>query len=184
MYKSPKTKRKTQIDKVSQRTFTMNKINKLYFTLGLLLSIESAVYCYEEESAGTEIIKDLAEQELVNKTQQEIDHELLEIFSKFFDEKDTTPFSKIVSKIIKLLKIKKTTLHGTQLVKCEEVIKLLEKNKYSSNFAIWAKILIAPDLMNLMSEKTRNYINVIPTNIKVQTLILKLKNNSHSFFKN
>lgn len=191
MYKSPKTKHNTQKYKVSQRTFTMNKINLLvrrslgvggYLSLGLLLSITSTVYCYEEDSVGTEIIKELTEQEILEKTQQEIDQELFEIFGKFFDDKDTMPFSKIVGKIIGLLKVKRTTLQGAQQLKCDEIIKSLEKNKYNSNFAVWARILIAPDLMSLMSDKTRSYINGISTNTKIQTLIQKLKNNPHSFF--
>jgi hypothetical protein len=160
----------------------MNKINKLYLSLGLLLSIGSLSYTYDEDSQGPEIIKELTEQEQLDKTQQEIEQELYEVFGKFFDEKDTMPFSKIVSKVVKILKIKRTTLQGLQQTKCDEIIKSLEKHKHNSNFAVWARILISPDLMDLMSPETRTYINGISNNVKIKTLIKKLKNNPYSFF--
>lgn len=161
----------------------MKKFNKLYLSLGLLLSLESVTYAHQEESVTTESIVDIKEQEQAEQTLQEIDAELCEIFSKFFDEKDTMPFSKIVTKVVAILKIKRNLLHESEQAKCDEIMKSFEKNKYNTNFAVWAKILIAPELMSLMSEKTRAYISGVSTNVKIKSLIYKLKNNnSHSFF--
>ena len=165
----------------------MNTINKLYLSLGLLVSIESVTYTYEEEAVGKEIIdeSELAKIEEAKREQTllDIDAELYDLFAKFFDEKDTMPFSKIVVKVIAILKVKRNLLDESQHAICDEIIKSFEKNKHNTNFAVWAKILITPELLTLMSEKTRTYINSVSTNIKIKSLIYKLKNNNpHSFF--
>lgn len=165
----------------------MNTINKLYLSLGLLVSIESATYTYQEEIVGTEIIDELEQAKIEEakreQTLLEIDAELYDLFAKFFDEKDTMPFSKIVVKVIAILKTKKNLLEEDQHATCDEIIRLFEKNKYNTNFAVWARILITPELLTLMSEKTRTYINSVSACIKIKSLRYKLNNNNpHSFF--
>lgn len=158
----------------------MKNKNKLYLSLGLLLSATSSIYSYEEELVGNEIQNELNVLQAVEteeeKAQKEIDKELYDIFSNFFNEHDSMPFSKIISKVIIILKIKRNLLHESQQVKCDELIKIFEKNKHSSNPGVWAKILISPDLLDLMSEETRSYIRSVPNHVKIKTLIFKLRN--------
>ncbi len=102
---------------------------------------------------------------------------MYDLFERFFDEHDPMSFSKFVSKVIDLLKLKRSSLHGHQQVKCDELIRIFEKNKHNSNFRDWAEILMTPDLLDLMSEETRSYIFSVSTHVKIKTLICKLKNN-------
>lgn len=175
----------------------MKRTNKLYFSLGLLFFAPSITFTCEDESINCkdesinieiqiEIIEDVVEEiieEIVienpmselEKAQKEIDKELYDLFSKFFNEHDTTPFSKIVHKVITILKVQRNSLHGHQQIKCDELIKTFERNKHSTSFPTWANILITPDLLNLLSKDTRSYINGIPNHIKIKTLIRKLQ---------
>ena len=178
------------MNKIKEKPTLTNStvINHMYsarkhLMLGLLLTTASISYAYEEDQVAQEIIQELDEQSLEEQLNQEIDQELFEIFHKFFDEKDATPFTKMINRVVVLLKRKKITLPEEQRLKCDEIIKSLEKNKHNFTFHIWARILIAPDLMNLMSPETKRYIDTIPAGKKIQALMYKLKNhNSHSFF--
>ncbi len=152
---------------------------KIYLSLGLLFSINSISFAHKEEPVSHEVRAELGK----DATQQEIDAELYDIFKKFFDEKDTTPFYKIIGKVIHLLKIKRISLPEDQKLKCDEIIKTLEKNRYDKTIVTWASILKNPDLINLMSKETRTYIDSISATVKLKSLIYKLKNNnSYSFF--
>lgn len=148
-----------------------------YLSLGLLLSVAIPTCAYEENSIDKEIVTTIED-----KTQQDIDQELFEIFNKFFDEKDTTPFTKLVNKVISLLKLKKKTLDTDQQVTCDEVTKLLELNRHNYSIGTWGNILKNPKLWDLMSEQSQSYIQSIPNMKKLQTLIYKLKHTSHTFF--
>ena len=157
----------------------MNKTHTLYLSLGLLLSISFISYAHPEESTGHEIKAELGK----DATQQEIDAELYDIFTKFFDEKDTTPFYKMVGKVIHLLKIKRNSLPADQQATCDEIIKTLEKNRYEKTIATWASIFTNKDLINLMSQETRAYIDSLSFGVKLKSLMYKLKNNNtYSFF--
>jgi hypothetical protein len=157
----------------------MNTTHKLYLSLGLLVSITSISYAHQEEPITHEIKAELGK----DATQQEIDAELYDIFKKFFDEKDTTPFYKIIGKAIHLLKIKRNSLPLAQQAACDEIIKTLEKNRYEKTIATWANILRNPDLINLMSQETRAYIDSVSVTVKLKSLMYKLKNNNtYSFF--
>lgn len=169
----------------------MDQFKKLYFTLGLLLAAPGL--CLDKDSHTKSITLDMQQSDLITENQTEqteiieqetprelsveeqIDEELYEVFEQFFNDKDQTPFTKIVMKVINLLKRKKLTLNGMQLVKCDEIIKILEKNKANYNFPAWAKILINPDLLHLMSESTRSYIHNVSSQKKITTLIRRLK---------
>lgn len=154
-----------------------------YLYLGFLLATTSMTYTYDEEQIGQEIQHDIERQAALEKTLQDIDEELYAIFNKFFDEKDTTPFTKMITKVVALLKLKKTTLPEADHAKCDEIIKSLEKNKHNFTFFVWARILISPDLMDLLSTDTRKYIDSIPLAKKIDALRYKLNNhNSHGFF--
>ena len=153
----------------------MKKIYKLSLLLGLLVTNTAFVYSYQEESIGKEIIAELEEQKKMDLIQKNIDTELYELFQRFFDEHDTMPFSKFITKVIAILKVKKNILRGQDLANCEELIKMFEKNKYQTGFHIWAPILITPNLRALMSPETRNYINSVSTQTKISSLITKLK---------
>ena len=168
---------------------------KLHLLLGLLLTATSQVYSYEEELVNLEIQSEIEqviqdqqievaqdEQEPINeqeRIQKEIDQELFELFEKFFNESNPTPFSKIISKMVSILKIKRGFLVGQQQTRCDELIKIFEKNKYNTNFPFWAKNLIDPDLRGLMSQETRNYINSVSWNTLINALRTKLHNNKH-----
>lgn len=175
-----------QKDKVSQRIYIMRKTNKLYLSLGILLSIGSTVYSHAELFIESrQVLEVIATQQThienmqsihdVEKIEQEINHELLDLLSKFFNEKDTTPFSKIVTKLITILKTKRNTLHGSQQVKCDTIIKRIEKNKNESTIGAWLPIFTSTDLQDLMSTETRSYINGIPSLTLMRTLMIKLK---------
>ncbi len=163
---------------------------QLYLSLGLLVLVPFSVFSHEENNAWDKQISQISDQEQNNidnseedsnrneaeRTQQEIDQELFELFSKFFDEHDTMPFSKIISNLVTILKMQKASLEPEQQRKCDEFIRAFEKNKYNYNFPIWAKLLTAPELRrDLMSEKTRTYLNSISTHILIQALSRKLK---------
>ncbi|MBV8660871.1 MAG: hypothetical protein JO129_01860 [Candidatus Dependentiae bacterium] len=166
----------------------MRKTNKLYLSLGMLLSIGSIVYpqeLYIESRQALEVIttqqahiENMQSIDDVEQIEQEINHELLDLFSKFFNEKDATPFSKIITRLIAILKVKRNTLHGLQQIKCDNIINELEKNKAKSQIAIWIPIFLAPDLHDLMTEQARSYINGIPPMTMMRTLMIKLKNNN------
>ncbi|MDP3788138.1 MAG: hypothetical protein Q8Q60_02325 [Candidatus Chromulinivorax sp.] len=174
---------KVKENPTSHSTIMIHKICDVrrYLFLGLLLATTSVTYTYEEEQVNQEITRTV-EQTAEEITQQEIDQELFEIFHKFFDEKDTTPFTKIINKIIALLKLKKATFNDDQKKQCEEIITSFEKNRHNSNPVVWGAILKDPNLYNLIPEKSKAYINSIPAMKKLQTLIYKLKNNFYSFF--
>lgn len=155
----------------------MNTIYNLYFSLGLLFSIEPSVYSNNEENSSCQTLTSQTEQTSIDACQETIDAELHELFETFFDQSDKTPFSKMVAKIIAILKIKKASLQPAQQIKCEELIRSLEKNKYNYSFPDWAKILLAPELLDLMPQKTRNYIDTVPPFTKMSSLVYKLKNN-------
>ncbi len=156
---------------------------KAYFTFVLCLSLASATYAQTEELITQDVTREIEiEQTAEEKTQQDIDQELFEIFNKFFDEKDTTPFTKLIGKVVSLLKLKKATFNDEQKKQCEDIIASFEKNRHNNNPVIWGTILKDPNLYNLMPEKSKAYINSIPAMKKLQALIYKLRNNFHSFF--
>jgi|SRR3989339_212640 len=157
----------------------MKNAHTMYLSLGLLLSITSISYAHKEEPVNHETKAELGK----DATQQEIDAELYDIFKKFFDEQDTMPFYKMIGKVIHLLKIKRISLPEDQQLKCDQIIKTLEKNRYDKTIVTWASILKNPDLINLMSKETRAYIDSISATVKLKSLIYKLKNNNtYSFF--
>lgn len=166
---------------------SLNTIQSL--ALGLMvITFTSSTCAFQESSIEKNIIFEKVElleqknhldhaqtENHIEHIQAEIDQQLYDVFTKFFDEQDTTPFSKTVGRIISLLKMKRKILHGQKLAECEELIKTLEKNKYNSSFPVWAKILITPELLNLMSQETRTYINNVSVHVKINSLINKLK---------
>ncbi|MBP6870007.1 hypothetical protein KBC04_03940 [Candidatus Babeliales bacterium] len=171
----------------------MKSTTRLYLSLGLLLSTQLISSTNENinhvkttsshaqidgcfQNTDQENAPELQEPENELSIEEQIDQELYEVFAQFFDEHDKSSFSHIVAKIVSLLKIKKTTLHGTEFVKCDEMIKLLERNKTNYSFPVWARILINPDLLNLMSENTRSYIHSVSNHVKIRSLISKLRN--------
>ena len=150
--------------------------NTLYLTLGLLLSatLSTVANSYQAEQ---EHHQDFLMQEK-DKIKAELDacnQELYELFEKFFDHKDTTPFSKIVGKVITILKTKRAGYTPEQQIKCDNVIKLFEKNRFITYFPTWAKIFTSPDLMELMTPETRAYIHSLSMQVKIQALIKKLQ---------
>lgn len=175
----------------------MDLSNKLYLSLGLLFSvfvtgtvqsstdeeqtrINSTImeFTNTAEQSSMQLKNDIQVEEPEHElsTEEQIDQELYEVFGIFFDEHDTTPFSKIITQVINLLKRKRSTLQAAQLIKCDEIIKILEKNKTNYSFPVWARILINPDLLHLMSEDTRSYIHGISNNVKIRALIYRLHN--------
>jgi len=142
-------------------------IKKSYLFLGLLLSISSLMETKENTN-----FKEQTNHQHIQKT---IDDELLQIFKDFFNEKDQTPFSETISKIIQILKTKKQILHGASQTKYEKLIKDFEKNKFNNNFSFWVKMLVAPDLIELMSPEVRTYLQSISPIIKIQALRNKLQ---------
>lgn len=147
-----------------------------FLAVGLLLiTFSSTIYSHQEEIDGKDMIIASEHQAHLESIQQEIDQQLYDVFANFFDEEDTTPFSKTVGKIVSILKTKRKILHGQNLTECDELIKTFEKNKYNSSFPVWAKILITPELLNLMSPQTRTYINNLSIQVKINSLIKKLK---------
>ena len=157
-----------------QRILIMKQRYKLALSLGLCIAT-APVYSYQEETIGAEIIAEHHERTKVEAVQQKIDEELHHLFTKFFDAQDTMPFSQFISKVINLLKTKKTILHSKELTTCEKIIKTFEENKHNTNFATWIPILITPDLRSLMSPQTRDYINGVSTQTKISALIKKLR---------
>lgn len=152
----------------------MSIYHKLYLSLSLLIS--GNITSQETMFSHTNINHLIESQEdKKSSVEEEIDQDLYELFNLFFDDHDKTPFSKIVTQVIHLLKRKMSRLDNEQMLKCDEVIKILEKNKANHSFPVWAKILINPDLLNLMSEQTRLYIHNVSNQKKITTLIRKLQ---------
>ncbi len=140
----------------------MKIINKLNLSLGLLLSIGS--------------ISIVANTNRNIVTQENCDAIIHSLFTEVcFNQTDSTPFYEIITEIIELFKVKRNNLSGDLLIRCDEMITLLEKNKYNSNLQEWIKIFITPNLLNLLPEETAQYINDIPSFTKIKTLISKLK---------
>jgi hypothetical protein len=169
--------------RVIQRNSTMKKLNKLYFSLGLLFLKTSVIYSNEECFVNTEIQKEFKDQaqieaHKIEKIKKETDQNLFDLFERFFNDEDVMPFSKFVSELVSILKIKQTVLHKQQQIECEELIRALERNKDNSSPIFWRNILTTPKILDLMTEEARNYLNNIPTFVKMKSLVNKLINNS------
>lgn len=169
----------------------MNKLNKLYLFLSLSLatrSINTQEHEISSQITSCKIIETIYTKnhhELIQTTEEnveelsieeKIDQELYKVFNDFFNDHDKTPFSKIVAHVINLLKRKKSTLHGQELIKCDEMIKLLETHAADYRFYIWANILTNPELLDLMSNETKTYIVNISNQKKITSLIRRLRN--------
>ena len=148
---------------------------KLSILLLLSMINTERVYTYQEETVGAQIIAEHEELAKIELVQKEIDDELYDLFKKFFDEHDTMPFSKFITKIITVLKIKRNLLKDHEQTTCDEIIRTFERNRYHTGFHIWAPILAAPDLRAIMSPQTRAYINSVSTQTKISALINKLR---------
>ena len=61
--------------------------------------------------------------------------------------------------------------------KYDIIIALLEKNKDSSDFTAWGKILVGPDLKAILPLKTQQFLDSIPNFKKVKTLKCMLDKN-------
>lgn len=159
----------------------MKHTNKLYLSLGLLLSqgsvtVSSTGYSHNQliDDANSITISYELTSQLADS--ENVDEQLHEIFITFFDEQDLTGFSTIVEEIITLLHIKKDLLEDNeQKNKIDLVIKTFEINKYNHSFLIWSKILINPELIALLPEKTRAYLKSIPHAHKATALLRRLK---------
>ncbi|MGZ6251036.1 MAG: hypothetical protein ACXWL2_03345 [Candidatus Chromulinivorax sp.] len=164
-----------------------NQSNSYIFATILCLAT-IPMYGYDQDTMGSEIQQEIFQAQQANQepTAEQIlaqtDNELLMLFESFFDLNNTMPFSKFIGKAITILKTKHNLLEDhDEKVKCDEFIKLFEKNKYNSTFHFWAQILLAKEneLLSLTSATARNYIHNVSYNIKIQALIQKLRNNKH-----
>lgn len=174
----------------------MKNTTKLWLSLGLLIPAEF-VACVEAQGSNnpqaivTETKQEITvkestveenleiTKETIDKSEQYLNKEITQLFANFFNEDDTMSFSKFVHTVITLLKMKQSSLNKDEQIKCDEVIKTLESNKHNYNFAVWAKILISPSLLDLIPEESRTYIYSVPNKVKIKALIQKLRNNNH-----
>lgn len=158
-----------------------------YLFIGFAILCTTTAYAAdtcEQIEAPVEIVIEVTqeiEQEVIEIDpiliiQQEIDRDLHELFKRFFDKQDALTFYDFANKVIHLLKKQKHILDDqAQHAKCDELIKIFEKNRSSSSFAIWLPILLNKDLHSLMSHDTRTYIYSVPEHVKVQALIVRLR---------
>ena len=146
----------------------MNIKYKLYLSLGLLFStIESTTLAYVTcKDYSTAQIEEYCD---------DIIHSILA--DCFFNDQDTTPFYQLVLDIIEVLKIKRNIVDMHLQQKYDIIIALLEKNKDSSDFTAWGKILVGPDLKAILPLKTQQFLDSIPNFKKVKTLKCMLDKN-------
>ncbi len=124
---------------------------------------------------GQECINSTDHATQTNTTQETIDKELYDLFQKFFDDQDDMSFNHFVTKIIDLLQSQKSLLSDHMQTQCQAMITKFEQNKHNAAFHIWVPILSDPHLRNIMSLKTRTYINNVPTTTKISALMNKLR---------
>lgn len=150
-----------------------------YLFIGFAILCTTTAYTAdtcEQIKTPIKIVTEVPELDPTVIMQQEIDHDLHELFRRFFDKQDTLTFYDFANKVVHLLKKQKHILQDKELhAKCDELIKTFERNRSSSSFAVWLPILLNKDLHSLMSHETRTYIYSVPEHVKIQALIVRLR---------
>ena len=170
----------------------MKNTTKLWLALGLLISAEFAACVEAQETDNSQAIVTEIKQytalevssieENVTTSSKTVDNNehinagIKQLFTKFFDENDTMLFSDFAQSVIEILKTKRSSLDEAGQAKCDKLITTFETNKHNYNLAVWAQILVSPNLLNLLPEESRNYIFSVPNIIKVKALMQKLRN--------
>ena len=147
------------------------KLN-LYLSIGLLLSgIPSLSYAtnIQWHLYGIEIVSN---GELDVQACDEILHAI--IVDIFFDQNDTTSFSMIATMLAEVLTMKRNLLPSCEYNKHTDIIQFLNENKHRKDFKTWATFLPAPELRQVLSQDTNDFINNTPLFKLVKTLNKKL----------
>ena len=169
----------------------MNSKLKLYISIGLLLSITNTsmnafeAYHLYSDTPATEctFVEDMnciaitsKSGELTFISSDDCDNLLHSIFISFFNDLDKTNFSRFIQAIENILGLKKLFATKNFQPKYDAVIALLDKNRNNMEFKVWAKILAAPELFDLLPKRTQQFLDAIPSFKKVKTLISRLNN--------
>jgi len=134
----------------------MKIINKLYLSIGLLVSIESSMMATITIENCDDLLHNVLTEQL-------------------FKENDSTSFVTIIDQIIEILEVKMTIMSDEQQKKCKDIIVLLQNNKDEKALLAWKGILTnILTFENLLPKNTKSWIDNIPWISRVQILIKKL----------
>lgn len=154
----------------------MNITYKLYLSIGLLFSMAAPLACTQVTNNENQSQTPNNEQPSV-LTQQQCDDLLHDFFENyFFNDNDKTRFSDIVTRLIGILQVKVQSLDPASQKKCNDFMALLEKNKHIADLKIWMPILMNPDLLLLLPQRTQAFLKQNPFK-KLATLRTRLQNN-------
>jgi len=151
----------------------MSKKLNLYLSIGLLLSgIPSLSYAsnIQWHLYGIEIVSN---GELDVQACDEILHAI--IVDIFFDQNDTTSFSMIATMLAEVLTMKRDLLPDSEYKKHTDIINFLNENKHLKNNVTWGIFLSAPELRQIISSETNNFINSQGKFNLIKTLTKRLK---------
>lgn len=157
------------------------KINyKLYLSIGLLFSMATPMVVYTAQLSNdvpSNIVEDKDHEQSSVLTQEQCDDLLHDFFENyFFNDNDKTRFSDIITKLIGILQVKVQSLDLASQKKCNDFMTLLEKNKHIADLKIWMPILMNPDLLLLLPQRTQDFLKQNPFK-KLATLRTRLQNN-------
>lgn len=156
----------------------MNITYKLYLSIGLLFSIAAPIACTQNiDNNMSEITDNQNNEHQSVLTQEECDNLLHDFFENyFFNDNNKARFSDIVTQLIGILELKLKSLDAVSQKKCHDFILVLEKNKNIADLKIWMPILMNPDLLHLLPQRTQDFLKQNPFK-KLATLRTRLQNN-------